>query len=267
VAGLNGVAARPGVDQPAKDQPGPAEPAAVPAESGSTAALGEPPLDTEFDSAPAPPGDKPPPEQLGDDRGEDRRRRSRTGLLVALVAVILAVALIAALANLLPGRESVAPTGNPIPSTSATAASTPSQDPTPEPTPSESVGALPVGAVDCSELGADVYCMLEPECWGSVQRYGGPRRATPADCYEEHLYQTYAVGLLGFVPTKQETLDAVPEVRKACRAAVANSMLSEAEQRDDWEVYSLGPQEDDEFFFRCIFGRGIRDTPFLLKKP
>jgi hypothetical protein len=271
---MNGVATRPAVDQPANDQPVAADATDRP-QGGATAVAGEPPLDTEFDPAlppaAAPPGDRPPPEQLADDPGDDRRRsRSRTGLLVALVAVFLGVALVAALANLLPGRESVAPGGNPVTSVPATSVTSPSPEPTPQPTPSaepsEERGALPAGAVACPDLGADVYCMLTPECWGGVQRYVGLRTAEQADCYEDHLYQTYAVGMLDFVPRTQESLDKVREVRQACDPDVPNQLLvDQADRRDDWVVYSLPPLEDDEYFFRCIFGRSVRNTPFELK--
>jgi hypothetical protein len=30
-------------------------------------------------------------------------------------------------------------------------------------------------------------------------------------------------------------------------------------------VYSLPPLENDEYFFRCIFGRSVQNTPFELK--
>jgi hypothetical protein len=117
-------------------------------------------------------------------------------------------------------------------------------------------------------VAADVYCVLTPECWGDVRRYADPlRTATPVSCYEDHLYQTFVVGMLDFIPKEQVTLDAVPEVAKACRANVANSKLvNEAERRDDWEIWSLAPQEEDEYFFRCIFGRGTRNTPIALKQ-
>jgi hypothetical protein len=73
--------------------------------------------------------------------------------------------------------------------------------------------------------------------------------------------------MLDIIPRKQATLDAVPEVNKACRGTVANSKLvNESERRDDWEVFSLPPQEEDEYFFRCIFGRGMRNTPIALKQ-
>jgi hypothetical protein len=113
-----------------------------------------------------------------------------------------------------------------------------------------------------------VYCLLTPECWGSVGSYaGGLRTATPADCYEDHLYQTFAVGMLGFIPRRQASLDAVPEVAKACRPTIVNQMLvNPSERRDDWEVWILPPQDEDEYFFRCIFGRGIRNTPIALKQ-
>jgi hypothetical protein len=114
-----------------------------------------------------------------------------------------------------------------------------------------------------------VYCVLTPECWGEVSRFGaeGLRTAVPVSCYEDHLYQTYVVGMLDLVPRKQSTLDTVPEVIKACKPVMVNRLLvNEAEERDDWVVYSLPPLDEDEYFFRCIFGKGIRNTPIALKK-
>ena len=227
------------------------------------------------DPPPAGDGGNQPPEVLVDGHQTDDRHRSRrrTGILAATVAVILAVALTAAaLANLLPGQESGSPsapvtsapvTQNPVPpATSAEPTLTPS------PSLSEETGPLPPGAEDCAEVAADVYCVLEPECWGEVNRYGEALRTAPrVSCYEDHLYQTFVVGMLDIIPRKQATLDAVPEVNKACRGTVANSKLvNESERRDDWEVFSLPPQEEDEYFFRCIFGRGMRNTPIALKQ-
>ncbi len=44
-------------------------------------------------------------------------------------------------------------------------------------------------------------------------------------------------------------------------------MLRERDQRSDWEIITLGPQAEDEDFFRCIFGRGNRGKPFKLVPP
>jgi serine/threonine protein kinase len=231
----------------------------------------EPPLDTEFTSAsPGSPtgGNKPPPEQLADD---SRRSRRSSWILAAAVALVLAVSLIVALTNVLPRGSAQTPATAPTTSGPVSPAATPTPTPTAQPTPSASrePGALPDSFVTCSEIGAGVYCTLEPECWTSVRSYAdAPRLSDPVSCHEEHLYQTFLAGRLNFIPRRQSTLDAVRVVDRACRVAVVNSMLvNQAERRNDWEVYSLPPQGEDEDFFRCIFGRGLRTTPMALKKP
>jgi len=220
-------------------------------------------------------GGREPPEQLIVDPRDRRRSRRRTGLLVAAIAVVLAITLAAALANLLPGQGSVAGNGAAVtsaPTTSApvspAASASPELTPSPEPSDSPEAGALPRGIVDCSELGRDVYCVTEPECWGNLRSYAdAPRLADRLSCYQLHVYQTYAVAPLDFVPRRQSSLDAVPLKKKLCRRVIANSRLAdEAERRDDWEVFSLPPQTEEENFFRCIFGRGERTTPIALKK-
>jgi hypothetical protein len=230
-----------------------------------------------------PPGGEP-PEELTTEGGDGPRRRPRrrTGILVAVVTVLLAVALAAALAPMLPGRvaapgTTTAPTATVPPAASAPVVS-PSPEPTEEPTtqkptpspePSELRGAeAQPGAEDCSNLGANVYCVTAPECWGSVRSYAdAPRLSDRLDCYDEHLYQTFAVGTLDILVRRQSSLDEVTEVKKACRRAVVNRMLvNQDERRNNWEYFALPPQNEDETFFRCIFGRGYRTTPFELKK-
>jgi hypothetical protein len=44
-------------------------------------------------------------------------------------------------------------------------------------------------------------------------------------------------------------------------------MLRQRDHRRDWEVFALGPQAEDEDFFRCIFGRGNKGKPFKLAPP
>jgi hypothetical protein len=223
----------------------------------------------------SPPGGTEPPERLTDAGDGGRRSRRRTGLLAAALTVFLAIVLGVTLAYTLPGRNAVTPTTAPGTTDPVSPMASPSPVPTPEPTPTPSAepseslepGALPPGVEDCSDLGADVYCMTGPECWGSAPSYAdAPRLSEPADCYQEHLYQTFAVGRLNIFPRRQSSLNMVPEVKAACTPAVANSRLAnEADRRDDWEVFSLPPQTAEEDFFRCIFGRGIRTTPLALK--
>jgi len=83
-----------------------------------------------------------------------------------------------------------------------------------------------------------------------------------------HVYQTFAAGQLARMPLRQSEVDKDPQVRKACTQKVANSMLPKQDRREDWEIYALPPQdEDDGLLFRCIVGRGERTTPLKLSKP
>ena len=88
-----------------------------------------------------------------------------------------------------------------------------------------------------------------------------------ADCEETHVYQTFAAGMLNVMPRRQSSLDKVPQVKKVCHPRVVNKMLDKEDRRSDWEVYALAPQDDDEMFYRCIFGRGQRLGAFKLTPP
>ena len=238
--------------------------------AAGSASAGEPPLDTEFASTPPggpTDGDTSAPEQLADG---PRRSHRGSWILVAAVALSLAVALTVALSNALPRQISVTPRTTPTTSVPISPTASPSPTPTVRPTPSESESSpLPPSFMDCSELGREVSCTPQPECWAGVRSYAdAPRLSDKVSCYELHNYQTYAAAPLDFVPRRQSSVDAVPLVKRICTdPAVVNSMLDEADRRDDWEVMSLPPQEEDEYFFRCIFGRGERTTPFALHKP
>ena len=43
-------------------------------------------------------------------------------------------------------------------------------------------------------------------------------------------------------------------------------MLRSRDRRSDWEIRVLGPQQPDEYYFRCIIGRGER-TGRSLSRP
>ncbi len=58
------------------------------------------------------------------------------------------------------------------------------------------------------------------------------------------------------MPLRQSELEALPQVKKVCTAKVVNTMLvTRSDQRSDWDVFALPPQNEDEMFYRCIFGR------------
>ena len=242
----------------------------------SGASPGEPPLDTEFAPTPAGAagGNMPPPEELTVDPDDRRRSRRGTWILAVVLAVLLVVALLVALPNVSPRRSSVTPAGTPTAAAPVSSAASSSPQPTAARTPSESAsvsvepGALPAGAADCSHLGVEVYCVLEPECWGGLIGYAdAPNQADRLSCNKLHYFQTFAVGRLDSVPLRQSVLDANKLAIKACRKTVVNLMVVDPGERLDWEVHKLGPQPDDKsVFFRCIFGKGTRTTPIALKR-
>ena len=57
---------------------------------------------------------------------------------------------------------------------------------------------------------------------------------------------------------RQSQLESDAQIRRVCTNEIANSMLRSGERRSDWEIQYLGPQQTDEYFFRCIIGRGER---------
>ena len=199
------------------------------------------------------------------DGSATNRNRHRTWAILALVAVLLVVALVATLVTLSPP----AVTGGPVTGSTASGpspASTPGGSSAP-PTPISQ--AVPAGFVDCREaLGANTYCATAPECWAGIFAYTDVLwLATLQDCEKTHLYQTFAAGRLPYIPRRQSTLDDDQRTHEVCRESVLNKMLRERDQRSDWEIITLGPQAEDEDFFRCIFGRGNRGKPFKLVPP
>ena len=208
------------------------------------------------------------PERGG--RASDQRSRRRRAAILVAVLMVLVLAAAISLVNLLPGPVTGAP---PVasPSLSASPAVSPSSQATPTRTPAPPPrGKVPASFLDCSDqLGDGTYCTPEPECWGAVNGLvDAPLVGLETDCDETHVYQTFAAGELAIVPRHQSSLDRVPQVKKVCQAKVVNKMLvNENLRRSDWEVYALGPQGDDEMFYRCIFGRGERVGAFRLKPP
>ena len=200
-----------------------------------------------------------------------RSLRPRNGVLVAAV-VILASAVTIGLVSLLPvggrpvagstpsGTRPISPTGAGTGS-AAVPPSAASTIVTPPPT-----TQLPASYTDCSDkLGPETFCTPEPECWGAVRSYAdAPMRADPVDCFKTHIYQTFAAGMLTVVPRTQSSLEKLPQVKRVCNENVVNKMLGERDRRSDWEVYALPPQTEDEMFYRCIFGRGLREAPLTL---
>jgi serine/threonine protein kinase len=189
----------------------------------------------------------------GGPKPDQRARRGRIGIVIA-AAVVLASAVALSLISLLPRQVVGEP---PVGSPTATASSggSPASELSASPSPARTRTQTPKVAMP-----------PEPECWGGVHNYAdSPLIGIRADCNETHLYQTFAVGALNSVPLRQSKLEALPQVKKVCKARVVNRMLDEADRRPDWDIEALYPQEDGEMFYRCIFGRGQRVGAYKLK--
>jgi len=185
----------------------------------------------------------------------------RWAVLAAAAAVlVLLVALVVGLS----GREAPVVT----PPAASTSGSTPS--PTPTPTPSVTLLA---GFTDCSgEVGRPAQCgPSTPQCWGGVpSAFDSLIVATPAGCDETHVYQTYAAGPLSGPVMRQSQLDADPAAKAVCTKKLVNAMLPADERRDNWEIFTIPPQNaanGEASYFRCVFGRGERDEPLELTPP
>jgi serine/threonine protein kinase len=188
--------------------------------------------------------------------GGPTSRWERRGLAtLAVAAILIAVASVIAVINLATRTPAVEPSPSAI-----------SMAPT---SPSETPVVVPAGFVDCSEpLGQDIYCASRPECWAGVIALSDvPALATPHGCNENHVYQTFVAGRLTYELRRQSQLDSDARIRRVCTREIANSMLRSRDRRSDWEILYLGPQQPDEYFFRCIIGRGERTEPLSLKTP
>ena len=184
------------------------------------------------------------------------RRWERRGLLtLAVVAVLIAAASVIAVVNLATRTPAVEPT----PSATSQAPASPSGTPV----------TVPAGFVDCSEqLGMDTYCASRPECWGGVNGFGDVSWVgVPAPCDQTHVYQTFLAGRMTYELRRKSQLQSDAHILRVCTKEIANSMLRSGDRRSDWEIYAIGPQHDNEYFFRCIIGRGERSEPFEFHLP
>jgi Protein kinase domain len=183
-------------------------------------------------------------------------RWERRGLLtLAGVAVLIAVASVIAVVNLATRTPAIEPT----PSLTSTVPESPSNTPV----------VVPVGFIDCSEeLGHDTYCATRPECWAGVQGYADiPDLGSGIGCNEAHVYQTFIAGRMTYELRRQSQLQSDAHIRRVCTKEIANSMLPSGDRRSDWEIRYLGPQQANEYYFRCIIGRGERSEPFKFHAP
>jgi serine/threonine protein kinase len=227
-------------------------------------------LSTKLAPRPLEPKQEPPPPPPATDEepvavkaelapAEKARRWEHRGLAtLAVAAVLIAVASGIALLNLFSADE---PAAAPTPIQSAVTSSAASPTTTPV--------ILPQGFIDCSEqLGADTYCASRPECWAGVQGLSDiPELATPQTCDKVHVYQTFLAGRLTYDVRRQSQLDSDAHIRRVCTNEIANSMLRSRDRRSDWEIRYLGPQQPDEYFFRCIVGRGERTGALRFEAP
>ena len=183
------------------------------------------------------------------------RWERRSLLTLAVIAVLIAVASVIAVVNLATRTPAVEPTP---PATSQAPAS-----------PSGTSVTVPAGFVDCSErLGMDTYCASRPECWGGVNGFGDVLWVgVPAACNQTHVYQTFLAGRMTYELRRQSQLKSDAHILRVCTKEIANSMLRSGDRRSDWEIYAIGPQSDNEYFFRCIIGRGERSEPLEFHPP
>jgi Protein kinase domain len=180
---------------------------------------------------------EPPPKSPG--------RWERRGLAtVAIAALVIAVASVVAVVNL--GTRT--PAAEPTPAVTTTAPVSPTI----------TQAAVPAGFIDCSEqLGNDTYCASQAECWAEVQGFGDlPWLGNKQDCNKTHIYQTFIAGRMTYELRRQSQLESDAQIRRICTTEIANSMLRSRDRRSDWEIWVLGPQQPDEYYFRCILGRG-----------
>jgi Protein kinase domain len=180
---------------------------------------------------------EPPPKSPG--------RWERRGLAtVAIAALVIAVASVVAVVNL--GTRT--PAAEPTPAVTTTAPVSPTI----------TQAAVPAGFIDCSEqLGNDTYCASQAECWAEVQGLGDlPWLGNKQDCNKTHIYQTFIAGRMTYELRRQSQLESDAQIRRICTTEIANSMLRSRDRRSDWEIWVLGPQQPDEYYFRCILGRG-----------
>jgi len=193
-------------------------------------------------------------------RAAPERERSgwfahRRLLTLAVVAVIIAGISGIVLWNIFSPQT---PAAVPSPSLNSNAAS-------PTSTPLQ----VPAGFIDCSEqLGEGIYCATRPECWAGVNGFGDvPLVGVPQVCDKTHVYQTFIAGRMTYELRRQSQLESDAQIRRICTKEIANSMLRSGQRRSDWEIQYLGPQQVDEYFFRCIIGRGDRNDPLNFHAP
>lgn len=196
----------------------------------------------------------------------------RRPLVLALVALVLVACLVGALALLGRDRQPVAAPA------ASTAAASPSSASGPTgassqatPAPDQTPAVLPDGFQDCPEgLGRGAFCRTFPECWaGVISVLDTPSIATPQNCDQTHVYQTFVAGELGDDVRQQSQLEAKRAVRTQCGRSTLRAVLRAEDRSADWEILAIPPQADDgqARIYRCIFGLGERSSAVPLVLP
>jgi Protein kinase domain len=191
---------------------------------------------------------EPPPKPSG-------RWEHRGLATLAIAALVIAVTSVLAMVNLATRTPAAEPTRTVT--TTAPASPTITQ------------AMVPAGFIDCSEqLGNETYCASQAECWADVQGLGDlPWLGNKQDCNKTHVYQTFIAGRMTYELRRQSQLESDAQIRRICTTEIANSMLRSRDRRSDWEIWVLGPQQPDEYYFRCILGRGERTEPLNFHPP
>ena len=217
-------------------------PMEVTQEPSSPPPAAEEPLPTRVAKPEPPP--KPPP-----------RWEHRGLATLAIAALVIAVTSVVALVNLATRTPAAEPTRTVT--TTAPASPTITQ------------AIVPAGFIDCSEqLGNETYCASQAECWAEVQGLGDlPWLGNKQDCNKTHVYQTFIAGRMTYELRRQSQLESDAQIRRICTTEIANSMLRSRDRRSDWEIWVLGPQQPEEYYFRCILGRGERTEPLNFHAP
>jgi hypothetical protein len=197
---------------------------------------------------------EPPPRPSG-------RWERRWVATLAIVALAIVVGSVIAVVNLATRTPAAEPTSAVTTSAAVTATAAASPIVTPV--------SVPPGFIDCSEqLGNDTYCASQAECWAEVQGLGDlPWLGNKQDCNKTHVYQTFIAGRMTYELRRQSQLESDAQIRRICTTEIANSMLRSRDRRSDWEIWVLGPQQPDEYYFRCILGRGERTEALSFRAP
>jgi serine/threonine protein kinase len=213
---------------------------------------------TQEPSSPPPAAEEPVPTRAAKPEPPPKpsRRWEHRGLAtLAIAALVIAVTSVVAMVNLATRTPAAEPTRTVT--TTAPASPTITQ------------AMVPAGFIDCSEqLGNETYCASQAECWAEVQGLGDlPWLGNKQDCNKTHVYQTFIAGRMTYELRRQSQLESDAQIRRICTTEIANSMLRSRDRRSDWEIWVLGPQQPDEYYFRCILGRGERTEPLNFHAP